>query len=151
LATECGGPVVGLDGRAVGITIARVQVHGCMAIPADRVRRLLPTLKAGKPLATLTGIPAASRPDRPLRKPEAPASETKPATTEIEEIKRRLKERGERFRHLLVDYDTREEALLDPRLLMSWGVPLQRDHRERQRFAFSGAKRMFEQTRPASL
>ena len=32
---ECGGPVIGLNGKAIGITIARVGQHGCMAIPAD--------------------------------------------------------------------------------------------------------------------
>jgi S1-C subfamily serine protease len=149
LATECGGPVVGLDGRAVGVTIARVQVHGCMAVPADWVRRLLPALKAGKPLAALSGIPAAARRDRPQPKAEAPPG--KPATRDVEEIKRRLKERGARFRSLLVDYETREEALLDPLLVMSWGLPLQRDHRERHRFAFSGQRRLFEQTKSAMM
>jgi serine protease Do len=44
---ECGGPVVDLTGRAVGITIARVGPHGCMAIPGDCVLRLLPDLQRG--------------------------------------------------------------------------------------------------------
>ncbi|MFC1596460.1 S1C family serine protease [Planctomycetota bacterium] len=38
---ECGGPVIDLDGRAIGITIARVGPHGCMAIPAEVVKSLL--------------------------------------------------------------------------------------------------------------
>lgn len=37
---ECGGPVIDLDGRAIGITIARVGPHGCVAIPAELVRSL---------------------------------------------------------------------------------------------------------------
>lgn len=34
---ECGGPVVALDGRALGINIARVGDHGSMAIPAAAI------------------------------------------------------------------------------------------------------------------
>ena len=42
---ECGGPVIGLDGKAVGMTIARVGQHGCMAIPADVIPTLVARLK----------------------------------------------------------------------------------------------------------
>jgi len=45
---ECGGPVVDLKGRAVGITIARLPDYGGMVIPGDCILRLLPDLKAGK-------------------------------------------------------------------------------------------------------
>lgn len=45
---ECGGPVVDLSGRALGITVARVEQHGCLAVPADVVRDLLPKLRSGK-------------------------------------------------------------------------------------------------------
>lgn len=38
---ECGGPVIDLRGRAIGITIARVGPHGCVAIPAEVVQSLL--------------------------------------------------------------------------------------------------------------
>lgn len=48
MLNECGGPVIDLAGRAVGITIARVGSHGCMAIPGDCVQRLLPELRSGK-------------------------------------------------------------------------------------------------------
>ena len=59
-ADECGGPVVDLDGKAVGITVARTSAYGCEAVPADCLRRLLPALKAGKsaglaPVATQVG------------------------------------------------------------------------------------------------
>jgi len=54
---ECGGPVVDLTGRAVGITIARVGRHGCMAVPGDCVLRLLPQLKAGPVPAGWNGSP----------------------------------------------------------------------------------------------
>jgi serine protease Do len=45
--SQCGGPVVDLDGNAVGISMYRGS-YGCMAIPADTVQRLLPELKSGK-------------------------------------------------------------------------------------------------------
>jgi S1-C subfamily serine protease len=34
---ECGGPVISLDGKALGINIARVGEHGSLAIPADAI------------------------------------------------------------------------------------------------------------------
>lgn len=43
-ASECGGPIVGLDGKAMGITIASVSAHGCMAIPAKQVQALVEKL-----------------------------------------------------------------------------------------------------------
>jgi hypothetical protein len=45
LLSQCGGPVVDLNGEAVGITMHRGQ-YGCMAIPCDSVKRLLPKLKS---------------------------------------------------------------------------------------------------------
>ena len=45
LLDECGGPVIDLDGKAVGMTIARVGEHGCMAIPADVIPGLVSRLK----------------------------------------------------------------------------------------------------------
>jgi S1-C subfamily serine protease len=45
---ECGGPVVDLTGRAIGVTIARLGPHGGMVIPGDCVRKLLPDLRAGR-------------------------------------------------------------------------------------------------------
>lgn len=43
---ECGGPLVDLDGKVIGMTIARVGQHGCMAIPADVIESLIPALKS---------------------------------------------------------------------------------------------------------
>jgi S1-C subfamily serine protease len=45
---ECGGPIVDLTGRAIGVTIARVAPHGGMVIPGDRVLDLLPDLQNGR-------------------------------------------------------------------------------------------------------
>ena len=51
--TECGGPVVDLDGKAVGVNIASAARPESYAIPSEAVRRLLPELKSGR-LAELT-------------------------------------------------------------------------------------------------
>ncbi len=45
---ECGGPIVDLTGRAIGVTIARPGPHGGMVIPGDCVRKLLPDLQSGR-------------------------------------------------------------------------------------------------------
>ena len=45
---ECGGPIVDLTGRAIGVTIARVAPHGGMVIPGDRILDLLPDLQSGR-------------------------------------------------------------------------------------------------------
>jgi serine protease Do len=58
--TDCGGPVVDLDGEAIGINIARAGRVESYAIPADAVRALIPDLQSGK----LTPPPA-----RPATKP----------------------------------------------------------------------------------
>jgi S1-C subfamily serine protease len=44
---ESGGPVVNLNGRAFGVTIATPGPHGGMVIPGDCVLKLLPKLRAG--------------------------------------------------------------------------------------------------------
>jgi len=39
LPNQCGGPVIDLNGKAVGITVFR-GMYGCRAIPADCIKRL---------------------------------------------------------------------------------------------------------------
>ena len=43
---ECGGPLVDLDGKVTGVTIARLGDYGCIAIPAHQVRKLVGELLA---------------------------------------------------------------------------------------------------------
>jgi len=45
---DCGGPLVDLDGKCVGINIARAGRTESYAIPAEAVQSLLPELKSGK-------------------------------------------------------------------------------------------------------
>jgi serine protease Do len=46
--SDCGGPLVDLDGNAVGINIARAGRVESYALPADVVRTLIPALESGK-------------------------------------------------------------------------------------------------------
>jgi serine protease Do len=46
--TDCGGPLVDLDGKVVGINICRAGRTESYAVPVDAIRRLLPELKSGK-------------------------------------------------------------------------------------------------------
>ena len=62
---QCGGPLVTLDGKVIGVNIARAGRVESYALPADVVQKLLPDLKAGK------GKPAAEK--SPTGKPVPPA------------------------------------------------------------------------------
>jgi serine protease Do len=43
-STDCGGPIVNLDGQAVGLNIARVDRTATYAIPASMLRMLMPEM-----------------------------------------------------------------------------------------------------------
>lgn len=60
---DCGGPVVDLDGKAIGINIARAGRVESYAIPAEAVQRLIPDLQSGKlaPPARPTSQPATTQ------------------------------------------------------------------------------------------
>jgi serine protease Do len=56
--SDCGGPIVGLDGKAVGINIARAGRVESYALPASVVKMVLPELMSGRlapPGTTLVG------------------------------------------------------------------------------------------------
>jgi serine protease Do len=151
LAHECGGPLVDLEGRVLGINIARVGPHGCMALPAGLVRKVLPDLLAGKLAANW--VPPARRGRGPGQ--AAPATQPAPAAAgaalvlSLEELKGKLAERNDRFKSLFVEYDTTVSAQVEPSLLMAWGMHDVRDDRELHRVAFDGEKRLAEVRRPA--
>ena len=45
---QCGGPVVNLDGKAVGVNIARASRVASYALPASEVKPLLEEMKSGQ-------------------------------------------------------------------------------------------------------
>jgi serine protease Do len=75
MASDCGGPLVDLSGKVVGINIARGGRTETYAAPAGRVRMLLTDLESGK-LAPVDKLPSAVlvNADRPADKTAAHAS-----------------------------------------------------------------------------
>jgi serine protease Do len=59
---ECGGPLIDLDGRAVGVNIARAGRVESYAIPSEVLRPLLPALMSGK-LAPVKSAPDKAEPE----------------------------------------------------------------------------------------
>jgi hypothetical protein len=135
---ECGGPVIGLDGKGLGWVYARVASSFALVVPADRVVERLKDLKQGRPLGALPRQAAA------VRKSPAP----KPANATLEKVITKLKERTDRYRSLLVEYDMTTAADVDPQLLLAWQLFDFRDYHERHRIAFLGPKRLTEITVP---
>ncbi len=82
---DCGGPLVDLDGKAVGINIARAGRVESYAIPFEEVEKILPDLKSGK-LAPVSvkAIPKA------VLEAEKKLHEAKAAVKKIEEEKAAL-------------------------------------------------------------
>lgn len=72
---ECGGPVIDLDGRAVGVNIARAGRVESYAIPSEVLRPLLPVLMSGKLAPVL------------LKSAAAKVAEAKAAVKKAEEAK----------------------------------------------------------------
>jgi S1-C subfamily serine protease len=140
---DCGGPVVDLQGKTLGITIAR-DAYGCSAIPADCVRRLLPELQSGRLAGNWV------KPSLAPRKKADPIV-GKPVALTLEELKQRLNERRERFKSLLVEYDIVSEAHVEPQLLMAWNLHHIRDYQEQHRIGFAGRKLYTQVTRPSVM
>ncbi len=68
-ASDCGGPVVDLSGKVVGINIARAGRTESYAVPADKIRLELAALADGK-MAPTDPLPGA--------RPNAEQKETRP-------------------------------------------------------------------------
>lgn len=136
---ECGGPLAGLDGKVLGLVCDRVHSTFALVIPADRIVERLKDLKQGRPLGALP--PGAGA----IREAAAPKS----ANATSEDVIAKLKERTDRYRSLLVEYEITTEADVDPQLLLAWQLSSFRDDHERHRIAFLGPKRLTEITIPA--
>jgi serine protease Do len=134
MGSECGGPVIGMDGKALGWLCGRAAPTIALVVPADRVTALLKDLKRGRPLGALPTQAVA------VHKSPAP----KPANATLEEVIAKLKERTDRYRSLLVEYDMTTEADVDPQLLLAWQLFDFRDYHELHRIAFLGPKRLTE-------
>src|SRR5262249_42746103 len=108
---------------------------------------LLPELKSGKLAAHWTAYQKANAAQAKASTPPE-AKPGKPVRLTVEELKQKLRERRERFKSLLVEYDTVVEAHFEPMQMVNWYTLTIRDYQERQRFAFAGAKRFAQVLRP---
>jgi len=68
--TDCGGPLVNLDGQVIGLTISRAGRTETYAIPAETIKPLLADLKSGK-------LPPPKEDARPDRKSKAAPKSSK--------------------------------------------------------------------------
>lgn len=68
--SECGGPIVDLDGKVVGINIARAGRVESYALPAATVRSMLPDLMSGKLSPTAAAEKVADKAAVPTAEPE---------------------------------------------------------------------------------
>lgn len=59
--TDCGGPLVDLDGKVIGINIARAGRTESYAIPSESVLALLPDLKSGKLAPPVVKVPDSTK------------------------------------------------------------------------------------------
>lgn len=84
LPRECGGPLVDLDGKTVGINIARAGRTETYAVPSEAVLDLLGDLKSGK-LKKLVAVEPKKTPDLPSRDTERPVNP--PATGVVDLLK----------------------------------------------------------------
>ena len=69
LPADCGAPLVDLDGKVLGVMIARAGRTESWAAPGEAVAALLPDLKKGKGLPKPGETPASRRPAPPWRRP----------------------------------------------------------------------------------
>jgi serine protease Do len=136
---ECGGPLIGVDGKVLGLICDRGHSTYSMVVPADRVVERLKHLKQGRPLGALP----------PRARTVSTSPGPKSVTAKPEEVITKLKERTDRYRSLLVEYDITTEADVDPQLLVAWQFSFFRDYHERHRVAFLGPKLLTEIIIPA--
>jgi serine protease Do len=78
--SDCGGPLVDLSGKVVGINIARAGRTESYAAPADQVRRLLTDLESGR-LAPKDALPGAKELKTSIPQPDSKKDEAKNASS----------------------------------------------------------------------
>ncbi|MBK1826114.1 S1C family serine protease [Haloferula rosea] len=98
---QCGGPVLDLDGRAIGLSISRTDRTRSFIIPASRVMEVLGKKPVDPALATLpqqAGPQARQRVVRPQQAPRPRAVPMNPGS--VDRLRRHLEEMGELLERL---------------------------------------------------
>jgi serine protease Do len=78
--TDCGGPLVDLSGKVIGINIARAGRTESYAAPADQVRQMLPDLENGQ-LAPKDALPGSKEVKTSAPQPDSNKAESKDASS----------------------------------------------------------------------
>ncbi|MBB5351762.1 S1-C subfamily serine protease [Haloferula luteola] len=99
---QCGGPIVDLNGKVVGISISRTDRTRTYLIPASRVKELLETEPASPELVTPLAQEGGGEEGRPrvevVPVPQGAANSLRSHLEEMSEFIRRLEEEMEPFR-----------------------------------------------------
>jgi len=96
---DCGGPLVDLDGKAVGINISRVGRVETFAIPSEVVQGVLPELMSGKLAPKEEEVAAVEKPKpaKPkVQKPKTKLEAAEDTVKDAEEELARAREKGDR-------------------------------------------------------
>lgn len=109
---ECGGPLVDLAGRVVGMNIARAGRVESYALPGELVARLVPEFIAGKYKVSATVAKRAS----PEELAAMAKSDLKKLEAGLEEAKVRLKELRLELKSASITGDQGEKRKLEPRV-----------------------------------
>jgi serine protease Do len=107
-ANECGGPLVDLEGRVIGINIARGGRTDTYAIPAEAILPLLPDLMAGK--STVASRIPTGLADR-IKAAEAALKEAEAAKTAAD---KKVAEAKSALDKLLAEQKKENEAKKEP-------------------------------------
>ncbi|MBU6294380.1 MAG: hypothetical protein KJS91_06810, partial [Planctomycetes bacterium] len=105
---ECGGPLVDLAGRVVGLNIARAGRVESYALPGELVAQLVPDFIAGKFKVSATAVKRAS----PAELAEQARKELKKLEDELEAARARLKEMKLDLKSARINGDQGEERKL---------------------------------------
>jgi serine protease Do len=77
--SDCGGPVVDLDGKTIGLNIARAGRVESYAIPAELIQPVIERLKQGTLTPVSTPVTPATKPSPPTTRPtKTPADRSEP-------------------------------------------------------------------------
>jgi hypothetical protein len=104
---QCGGPVLDLDGRAIGLSIARADRTRSFLIPASRIAEVLGKPPTDPALAQLPQQSGRQQVAQPPRAPEPRAVPMNPNSVDL--LRRHLEEMGQ----LLERMDKEMEELRD--------------------------------------
>lgn len=104
---ECGGPIINIDGKAIGINIASADRTASYVVPSEAILKLLPDLQAGK----FPPIAVAPKPTPEEERVQAAREELEKIKAEVEKLRKALAEQEARLRDAEEKLKEAEKAL----------------------------------------